>query len=152
MPISAVVEKKLCSRRAKQARRDVALKLVFLVQPDCHLLPYVVKMVAMEIKEHHPMCYLTTNASCMKNAVPEGSFEPPMSEDKNKQLKWHHENDTKYLMNHGQSAYLICNALETEFPGPISSGVLEMLTNNAGFLELYVCDMERKKRTRFSQN
>ena len=151
MPISAVLEKKLGSRKAKQAKRDFALKLVFLIHPDCHLLPHVVKMVAMEIKEYHPMCYLTTNASCMKNAVPEGSFEPPMSEDKNKQLKWHHHKDTKYLMDTSKSESLISHALTKEFPDPISSGLRDVLTNGAGFLELYVCDMERTKRTRFSQ-
>ena len=146
MPISEVLRMKLYSRRAKQDTRDSALNLVFILhglQPEC--LVNVVQLAAMEIRDGHPMRYLTTDSNLLPaTIVRDGHFKPPMSEIDARQLKRYHQSDVRYLMNHQQSVLLIQCAFAQMFPAAVSTTIFEALTNN-GVLQLYVCDMERKK-------
>ena len=139
---------KLYSRRAKQDTRDSALNFVVLLQPEC--LVHVVQLVAMEIRDGHAMRYLTTDSDLLPGPiVRDGHFKPPMSEVDAKQLKRLRQSDVRYLMNHQQSVLLIQCAFAQMFPATVSTIILEALTND-GVLQLYVCDMERTKRTRYN--
>ena len=146
MPISDSLSMKAKSRTARQDTRDTALGLVLHLQPEA--LVQMVKLIAIGVREGHCMRYLTTDAPVLKwalkcRAVRGGTFKPPLSEANNNQLKWHNETDTKYMMNYDHSVSLIYGACAPTY----LREALPALTNN-GFLELYVCDMERKKRTR----
>ena len=146
MPISELLRMKLYSRSAKQDTRDSALNFVVLLQPEC--LVHVVQLVAMEIRDGHAMRYLTTDSDLLfATTVRGGHFKPPMSEVDAKQLKLCHQSDLRYFINHHQSVLLIQCAFAKIFPAAVSTTTLEALTNN-GVLQLYVCDMERTKRTR----
>ena len=142
MPISEFLSMKAKSRTARQDTRDAALGLVLHLQPKA--LVQMVKAIAMGVRQGHGMRYLTTDAPCLLlPAVPDGTSKPPLSEANTNQLKWHNETDAEYMVNYDHSVSLIYGACAPTY----LREALPALTNN-GLLQLYVCDMERKKRTR----